>query len=182
MFNSEFKAKGINFHYAMDTSYDEIEVDTVIADCNRMKQVLVNLITNAIKFTAKKDGKREIEVSVGASVEQPSSYPPNVIFFSKDENAFHIDSTMSSEWGSGSVIYLMVAVKDTGIGISEEGQAKLFERFRYDVSHEDCRRRDADHLLDKPRQKLKRSMEVPAWVSSSRANVWIAFLRKVLRN
>ncbi|KAL1608200.1 hypothetical protein SLS60_003139 [Paraconiothyrium brasiliense] len=128
VFNSEFKAKGIKFHYAMDYSYDDMKIDEVIADCNRMKQVLVNLITNAIKFTAKKDGDRQITVSMGASNERPTSYPPNVIFFSKDEEAFHIDSTMTSEWGNGSVMYLMVAVKDTGIGISREGQAKLFER------------------------------------------------------
>lgn len=38
---------------------------------------------------------------------------------------------MTSEWGPGDAMYLMVAVKDTGIGISKEGQAKLFERFRY---------------------------------------------------
>lgn len=134
VFNSEFKAKGIKFHYAMDTSYEDMGVDTVIADCNRMKQVLVNLITNAIKFTARKDGDRQISVSVGASAEQPTSYPPNVIFFSNDKDSFHIDSTMTAEWGSGAAMYLMIAVKDTGIGISEEGQAKLFERFRYDAT------------------------------------------------
>lgn len=52
VFNSEFKAKSIKFHYAMDYSYDDMGIDTVIADCNRMKQVLVNLITNAIKVNS----------------------------------------------------------------------------------------------------------------------------------
>ncbi|KAI8940730.1 hypothetical protein NX059_001995 [Plenodomus lindquistii] len=130
VFHSEFKAKNIKFHYAMDVSYEDQNVDFVIADLNRMKQVLVNLITNAIKFTARKNGDRNITVSLGASVKRPTSYPPNVIFFSEEKEAFHIDSTMTSEWGSGDALYLMVAVKDTGIGISKQGQEKLFERFR----------------------------------------------------
>jgi signal transduction histidine kinase len=76
------------------------------------------------------NGQRRIVVSMGASTERPTSYPPNVIYFSNDQDDFHVDSTKSSEWGAGDPFYLMVAVKDTGIGISDEGQAKLFERFR----------------------------------------------------
>lgn len=94
------------------------------------REVLVNLITNAIKFTSKKEGQRRISVSMGHSAHRPTSYPPNVIFFSQEKETFHIDSTLTAEWGSSPSCYLMVAVEDTGIGISAENQAKLFERFR----------------------------------------------------
>jgi len=66
---------------------------------------------------------------MGATTERPDSYPPNICFFSEG-NKSAIDVTLSEEWGTGEPLYLMVAVKDTGIGIDEEGQANLFERFR----------------------------------------------------
>lgn len=38
VFQSEFKAKNIKFHYAMDVSFDDEDIEHVIADLNRMKQ------------------------------------------------------------------------------------------------------------------------------------------------
>jgi signal transduction histidine kinase len=95
----------------------------------RISQVLINLVSNAIKFTVKAQGEKQIDVSVSANLERPSSYPPKVVFFKSDEDALRSDATNSEERGDGEAIYVMVAVKDTGIGITEEGQQRLFERF-----------------------------------------------------
>lgn len=94
-----------------------------------MGLVLVNLVSSAIKFTTKADRKREIRVSMGASMKRPPSYPPSVVFFESGENALRLDATTSSEWGEGQVAYVTVAVKDTGLGISDQAQKRLFERF-----------------------------------------------------
>ena len=130
MFQPELRKQGIDFEYRIDHSYVDCNIDWVIADLLRIGQVLINLVTNAIKFTAKSDGTEKIIVSCGASMERPASYPPNVVFFESEESAIRMDATTTSEWGNGEVLYLMVAVKDTGIGISNEGQKRLFERFR----------------------------------------------------
>lgn len=61
-----------------------------------------------------------IRVSVGASAERPSSYPPNVVFSDTGEARLGKDPTNLSEWGSGEAVYIMVAVKDSRIGISSQ--------------------------------------------------------------
>ncbi|EIT74818.1 sensory transduction histidine kinase, putative [Aspergillus oryzae 100-8] len=129
MFRPELRKHNIDFEYKLDHSYADCGVDWVVADLDRMSQVLVNLVCNAIKFTAKAGDEKKISVFMGASKVRPTSYPPNVVFFSSDESALRLNATNRPEWGEGGVAYLMVAVKDTGIGISEEAQKRLFERF-----------------------------------------------------
>lgn len=130
IFQSELREKVIELKFAIDPSFTEIGLNWVLADMVRINQVLVNLMTNAIKFTARRDGERNITVSIGASRKRPTSYPPSVVFF-KDEDAVHrMDATLGPEWGEGQAMWLLVAVRDNGIGMSDADQERLFERFR----------------------------------------------------
>lgn len=130
IFRPELRKQQIEFQYLLDTSYADCDLDWVVADLNKMGQVLVNLVSNAIKFTAESQGKRSIRVSMGAAKVRPPSYPPNVVFFQPNEAALKLDSTGGPEWGHGQIVYIMVAVKDNGIGISDQHQKLLFERFK----------------------------------------------------
>ncbi|KAJ5247185.1 hypothetical protein N7468_002168 [Penicillium chermesinum] len=129
IFRPEVRKKKIELEYTADISYENCGIDWVIADLDRMNQVLVNLLSNSIKFTARSTTERWIRVSIGASIERPSSYPPNVVFFKSSESALNDDATTGPEWGNGETAYIMLAVKDSGIGISDQGQKRLFERF-----------------------------------------------------
>ncbi|KAF2771663.1 hypothetical protein EJ03DRAFT_325315 [Teratosphaeria nubilosa] len=130
MFQPEFRKQDMKFGYRIDQSYVDYHVNWVMADLARISQVLINLVSNAIKFTAKASGQKRVVVSIGASLARPTSYPPNVVFFSSEDRAYRMDVTNKEEWGQGDPLYVLVAVKDTGIGITDEDQKKLFERFR----------------------------------------------------
>lgn len=129
IFRPEIRRQHIKLQYKADLSYAEYGIEWVMADLDRMNQVLVNLISNSIKFTARSENERMIRVSIGASLERPSSYPPNVVFFNSSPSALRQDATDNPEWGLGEVAYVMVAVRDSGIGITDQAQKRLFERF-----------------------------------------------------
>ncbi|MBR6165141.1 MAG: response regulator [Clostridia bacterium] len=92
-----FKARtrGLSFSIRVQ----ETIPDTLFGDPVRLKQIIVNVVNNAIKYTERGS------VSVSVSLREPS--PP----------------------AAGELIHLLFSVQDTGIGIREEDLSHLFRRF-----------------------------------------------------
>jgi len=92
MFRISAQNKGISLEAVIPKECPEI----VVGDADRLRQVLINLVGNAIKFTS----KGEVALRVCFNQEQKSDY-----------------HTVRFE------------VSDTGIGISEQDQDHVFDRF-----------------------------------------------------
>jgi PAS domain S-box-containing protein len=95
--------KGLDLAYLLDEQVPA----AVYGDVTRLRQILVNLLSNAIKFTE----RGEVVLSVEAR--------------QKDEDGRANHQQPDEE----SFYELHFAVRDTGIGISEEGKARLFRSF-----------------------------------------------------
>ncbi|MCE0491274.1 transporter substrate-binding domain-containing protein [Pantoea sp. Mb-10] len=87
-FSSLARQKNIILHLDMPDGYE------IYTDDNRLRQVIANLISNAVKFT--------------------------------EQGRVHVQVILNED-------KLQVIVKDTGCGISEQDQARLFERFEQAV-------------------------------------------------
>lgn len=102
MLQQEMKNNNISFSgLQIDASWTQ-NVRCVLTDALRYKQVLLNLLTNAIKFTSLHDGRRRIEV--------------------------HLYADLSSD--EPGKAHLRCAVTDSGSGIREQDVGKLFGGFQ----------------------------------------------------
>ncbi|MEL0101640.1 MAG: ATP-binding protein, partial [Euryarchaeota archaeon] len=97
-----FRGKVIEQNVELVVHAENSVPDRLVSDSLRLRQVLINLVGNAFKFT--ENGEVLVRISLTEKLETSP----------KDET---------------SKAKLRVSVKDSGIGISKEGQKKLFQSF-----------------------------------------------------
>lgn len=93
---------------ALDGLVQQGVPDALVGDAGRLRQVLLNLVGNAIKFT--KQGRVDVRVEPLARVEVRGEHEP-----------------------TGDIV-LQFAVTDTGIGIPPDGQERIFQAFEQEDS------------------------------------------------
>lgn len=127
MFESDMLAHHIAASAMAEPSLRANNVDWVVCDPARLTQILVNFLTNGIKFT-KAESKREITVSYGAVTSDPrKAFPAAVHWAPRDEQT--ASAMMEQETSDDPPLYLTLTVKDTGVGMTLAEMQRLFSRF-----------------------------------------------------
>ena len=103
--------KQIELAYHME---DDVPA-TVIGDVTRLRQILVNLLGNAIKFTPKGEVTIETRLARPAAASPNPRDPPLIVQFDAPPTVAPVD--------------LQFSVRDTGIGIPPDKMERLFRSF-----------------------------------------------------
>ena len=103
--------KQIELAYQME---DDVPA-TVIGDVTRLRQILVNLLGNAIKFTPKGEVTIETRLARPAAASPNPRDPPLIVQFDAPPTVAPVD--------------LQFSVRDTGIGIPPDKMERLFRSF-----------------------------------------------------
>lgn len=126
MFKAEATATDINLTCTVERSLVDVGANYFHGDPTRITQCLINLLTNALKFTKTSRGQKEVEVRIGATMNLPPEHAGVKWFPSGSDRKGGINL---EGLGTGEAVYLVFLVRDTGKGMNADEMSKLFNRF-----------------------------------------------------
>ncbi|KAL1297565.1 hypothetical protein AAFC00_006132 [Neodothiora populina] len=125
LFEAEAQRANVDVRTEVDESFEQMKATYALLDSGRALQILINLVTNAIKFT-KNESIRHVVIRMGASEARPSESSLNVEFALAHSVR---DSIYEGPEFAGRTFHLWFTVQDTGRGMTQEEKSKIFSRF-----------------------------------------------------
>jgi len=125
MFQPQVESAKIKVNIDIDPSLAALDIDHVMLDSSRVLQVIINLLTNAIKFTQHSKKKA---ISLVLSASKVNMHDDGDVQYIPRRDARRPKS-ISHDLSPDQQIFLTFMIRDTGKGLTEDEMKLLFQRF-----------------------------------------------------
>ncbi|KAF7867506.1 uncharacterized protein EAF02_009697 [Botrytis sinoallii] len=128
MLSGETSKLDINIRLEVDPSMEALNSQWLCFDPSRFLQLLLNLLTNANKYT-KSSETRNVVVRLGATTGSPYHKEIGREIQYIPLRTARNDPTLKDASGTGEIVYLHCSITDTSKGLSETERQTLFKKF-----------------------------------------------------